>query len=220
MERGTTDTADTARDGGVPAGPGTAAGATGPGAGRRPGAGCGPGSSGDSPRERLVGRVIDAELALRRQLIVTRMSPLLDLNLTMQQTKVLLALTFQDCGTQLDCGLSGQDLARHLGVGLATVSGIVDRLVAQGLVARAEDPTDRRIRRVELTDEGGALMARLRDAGVDHLRRLMNRLDDETLAALEMVLQRIAVAAAEEIADSDADGPEQPDDAEPDAAVE
>lgn len=189
MERGITETAATA---------GTAGHRE---AGRCPGTG----SRADSPREQLVSRVIDAELALRRQLMVTRMSPLLDLNLTMQQTKVLLALTFQDCSSQLDCGLSGQDLARHLGVGLATVSGIVDRLVAQGLVARAEDPTDRRIRRVELTAEGSALVARLRDAGVEHLRRLMNRLDDETLAALEMVLQRIAVAAAEEIASTPAE---------------
>src|SRR3954454_4853168 len=143
-------------------------------------------------REQLVSRVIDAELSLRRQLMVTRMSPLLDLNLTMQQTKVLLALTFQHCGTQVECGLSGQDLARHLGVGLATVSGIVDRLVAQGLVARDEDTAGRGIRRVELTEEGGAQVGRLRDAGVEHLRRLTNRLDDETLAALEMVLQRLA----------------------------
>jgi DNA-binding MarR family transcriptional regulator len=213
MERGTTETVGTARTSGVPAGPGTAAGATGSGAGRRPGTGGGSGSSADSPREQLVGRVIAAELALRRQLMVTRMSPLLDLNLTMQQTKVLLALTFQGCGTQVDCGLSGQDLARHLGVGLATVSGIVDRLVAQGLVARAEDPTDRRIRRVELTGEGRALVERLRDAGVDHLRRLTSRLDDETLAALEMVLHRLAVAAAEEIAAS-------PEPADPDTDAE
>jgi DNA-binding MarR family transcriptional regulator len=155
----------------------------------------------DSARERLVTQVIDAELRLRRQFAATRMSPLLDLNLTMQQTKVLLALAFQDCpdGTP-EPGLSGQDLCRHLGVAPATVTGIVDRLVAQGLVTRAEDPDDRRVRRVELTGEGGAMMARLRDAGLEHMRRILARLDDATLASLDEVLRKLGNAAAEEAA--------------------
>ncbi len=157
-------------------------------------------------RDELVNEVIDAELRLRRRLVSTRMSPLLDLNLTMQQTKVLLALTFQDCAAGTDCGLSGQDLARHLGVGLATVTGIVDRLVGHGLVARAEDPDDRRIRRVELTAEGGALVARLRDAGVEHMRRILARLDDETLGNLAQVLDKLGTAAAEEAAATTAAG--------------
>ena len=38
-----------------------------------------------------------------------------------------------------------------MGVSLATITGIVDRLAAQGLVTRREDPRDRRVRRVELT---------------------------------------------------------------------
>jgi DNA-binding MarR family transcriptional regulator len=146
-------------------------------------------------RDALVGRVVAAELGLRRQLLATRMSPMLDLNLTMQQTKLLLTLSFQGCSGADDTGLSGQDLARHLGVGLATISGIVDRLVGQGLVSRTEDHQDRRVRRVELTAAGRDLVARLRDAGVEHLRGLLNRLDDETLTDLERVLARLAEAA-------------------------
>lgn len=149
-------------------------------------------------RERLVARIIESERTLRRESVASRMSPLLDLNLTMQQTKVLLMLTFHDCEAPAGTGLSGQDLARQLGVGLAAVSGMVDRLVAQGLVARAEDPDDRRVRRVELTAEGSTLVNRLRDAGLEHLRRLLDRLDDEALAALELVLGQLAAAAAAE----------------------
>jgi DNA-binding MarR family transcriptional regulator len=144
-------------------------------------------------RAALVCRVIDAELMLRRRMLATRMSPLLDLNLTMQQTKVLLALSISDC--LAEGGLSGQDLSRNLGVGLATVSGIVDRLVGQGLVVRAEDPDDRRIRRVELTADGRDLVDRLRDAGIEHLRQLLDRLDDESLADLERVITKLAAAA-------------------------
>jgi DNA-binding MarR family transcriptional regulator len=169
------------------------------GAPREPGIRNVPGTAASEPgREELVGRIIRAELALRRSFVATRMSPILDLNLTMQQTKVLLALTFQDCDATVDCGLSGQDLARHLGVGLATVSGIVDRLVGQGLVARTEDLADRRIRRVELTDDGRRLVNGLRDGGIEHLRRLLDRLDDETLTSLEGALGKLAAVAAEE----------------------
>ena len=38
-----------------------------------------------------------------------------------------------------------------MGVGLATLSGMIDRLVAHDLVARREDLQDRRVRRISLT---------------------------------------------------------------------
>jgi DNA-binding MarR family transcriptional regulator len=50
--------------------------------------------------------------------------------------------------------LAHSDLAQALGVGLATVTGLVDRLVARGLIERVEDATDRRIRRAKLTAAG------------------------------------------------------------------
>ncbi|RBQ19081.1 MarR family transcriptional regulator [Spongiactinospora rosea] len=82
---------------------------------------------------------------------------------------------------------SGQDLARHLGVSLATVTGIVDRLVRHGLACRHEDPDDRRVRRVELTPKGKALIEELQDAGLAGLRRLLDHLDLDTLRMLDLV---------------------------------
>jgi DNA-binding MarR family transcriptional regulator len=43
------------------------------------------------------------------------------------------------------------DLGRDLGLSHSTVSGIVDRLEARGLVQRAADPADRRYTRISVT---------------------------------------------------------------------
>jgi DNA-binding MarR family transcriptional regulator len=151
-------------------------------------------------REQLVGRVIDAQWCLRRTLAPGGAAPLLDLNLTMQQTKALLVLSLHDNA------LPGRALAHHLSVSLATLTGIVDRLVTQGLVTRREDADDRRVRLVELTERGRDLVESVRDSGLEQMRRLLRRLDDETLAAMELVLRRLRDAAEEEAAEQGAPG--------------
>jgi DNA-binding MarR family transcriptional regulator len=151
-------------------------------------------------RDELVGRVIDAQWCLRRSFARGGAAPLLDLNLTMQQTKALVVLSLHDNA------LSGQALAKHLGVSLATLTGIVDRLVTQGLVTRREDAEDRRVRLVELTEEGRTIVENVRDAGLEQMRRLLRRLDDETLTAMELVLRRLCDAADEEAAERGAVG--------------
>lgn len=150
--------------------------------------------------DQLVGRVMDAQWCLRRAFARHGAAPILDLNLTMQQTKALVVLSLHDNA------MPGQALARHLGVSLATLTGIVDRLVSQGLVTRREDAEDRRVRLVELTAEGRSLVERVRDSGLESMRRLLSRLDDETLAAFETVLRRLNDAAEEEAAEQGAGG--------------
>ncbi|TLP60999.1 MarR family transcriptional regulator [Microbispora tritici] len=110
--------------------------------------------------------------------------PLMASTLTMQQFKVVMFLTFAG-------PTSGQELARHLGVGLATVTGIVDRVVAQGLVTRHEDPHDRRVRLVELTEAGRRLTGEIIEAGTGGYVRLLRRLDTETLRTMETVMRKI-----------------------------
>jgi len=98
-------------------------------------------------------------------------------------------------------GISSQELTRHLGVSLATLSGIIDRLVAQGHVTRTEDVHDRRIRRIHLSPTGRETLDRITDGGTRASQRVLSRLDDATLDMLAVVLERIAEAAAEEAAE-------------------
>ncbi|MCS7478393.1 MarR family winged helix-turn-helix transcriptional regulator [Umezawaea endophytica] len=147
----------------------------------------------DAETERLVERVVQAQKKLQRHLASTHTNPLLQVNLTMQQLKVLLMLSMGEAR-------SSQELTRGLGVGPATVTGLVDRLAAQGLVGRREDPQDRRVRLVEPTESGRALVARLEAAGNDHLRGLLGTLDAEDLVALERIVTRLTQAAVDGVA--------------------
>ncbi|MEO6082206.1 MAG: MarR family transcriptional regulator [Umezawaea sp.] len=143
----------------------------------------------DADKGELVDRVVQAQLRLQRRIASTHTNPLLQVNLTMQQLKVLLMLSMGEAR-------SSQELTRSLGVGPATVTGLVDRLAAQGLVGRREDPQDRRVRLVEPTEAGRALVARLEAAGSEHLRGLLTTLDSEDLLALERIVGRLTEAAA------------------------
>ena len=55
------------------------------------------------------------------------------------------------------------DMARLLACDRSNVTGLVDRLAARGLVERAADPADRRIKHLVLTEKGRALRAALQD---------------------------------------------------------
>ena len=145
-------------------------------------------------REALLHRVAAADERMRALIANDRTNPLFSVNLTMQQLKVLMLLSQHD-------GIASADLTRRLGVSLATLSGIVDRLVAQGHVTRTEDRQDRRIRRIHLSAAGRATLAEITDGGTRAQRRVLDRLDDATLDMLAVVLERVAAAAAEDAAE-------------------
>ena len=148
-------------------------------------------------RDRLIERIEQAEDRFLRLTSGGAASPLQSTDLTMRQLKVLLILSFSD-------GASGQDLARALDVGLAAVTGITHRLSARGLIRRAVDPDDRRVRRSYLTPKGSAILAELRDAGRSRKRRLLMRLETENLRQMAE-----AMDALNEVAESDPPGPAQ-----------
>lgn len=143
-------------------------------------------------RDRLIDRIVGEESRLQRCLLAENWDPLFSLNLTIQQLRALLVISFSD-------GASGNELAEGLGVGLATATGIVDRLGAQGLIRRAEDPDDRRVRRVYLTQKGGELIGRLTDAGLQRKKQLLGSLGLEDLRMLEGVTGKLREAAEAQV---------------------
>ena len=84
-----------------------------------------------SEKEKLIADIMGAQIRLQHVFADDRSDPLFETHLTMSQLKILLLLARH--GT-----VSGGELARMLGVGAAALSGMVDRLVAQDLVARTE----------------------------------------------------------------------------------
>ncbi len=89
------------------------------------------------------------------------------------------------------------DLARHLEVVPRAVTTLVDGLEAGGTVRRAPDPVNRRVIRIELTDEG-------RDALME-LRRARRAAADQILTPLSArqrdVLGELLAALVEDTAD-------------------
>lgn len=150
--------------------------------------------------ERLIAGIMQDQLHLQRIFAYDRSHPLFASQLTISQLKILLALWLRG-------GASGQELARVMGVSLATVTGIVDRLVGQDLVTRAEDPRDRRVRRVTLSPAGEALMKGIVTAGAERHRRLLERLDVAQLRVVQEATTLLVAAAVAEL-DEECDDPE------------
>jgi MarR family transcriptional regulator, organic hydroperoxide resistance regulator len=75
-------------------------------------------------------------------------------------------------------GQSGAELTARLRIDSATITGIVDRLVATGWVARARDAVDRRVQRVQLTEAGQSLREELEREMIELNREIAAQLGD------------------------------------------
>ena len=102
------------------------------------------------------------------------------LNLTMQQNRVLILLAHAEEHT-----LSLKALEERFSAAQSTVAGLVSRLEKKGLVKAVNDPADRRVKLVRLTEEGVRLHAQSRQMVVDSEARLTSLL---TQAEKEMLL--------------------------------
>jgi DNA-binding MarR family transcriptional regulator len=76
------------------------------------------------------------------------------------------------------------ELAEALDVSSASATGIVDRMEDRGLVIRVRDDEDRRIVRVELTDDGRGVLGGLTAERREALGELLDELSDEEAAGL------------------------------------
>lgn len=126
----------------------------------------------------------------------------LSLDVTMQQAK---ALHLVQCAP----GIRMSALASRLGVGLSTVSGNVDRLAEMGLVARHDDPADRRQVVITLTDKGQEIVERFQDLGSQLMRDLLVSLERDELEGLQRGVTGL-VRALESRLVSTPDGPDAP----------
>jgi DNA-binding MarR family transcriptional regulator len=74
------------------------------------------------------------------------------------------------------CGVT--DLGDHLGVTSAAASQMLERLVQQGLILRMEDPNDRRVKQIILTDKGQQILEEGIHARQDWMDDLAKTLSD------------------------------------------
>lgn len=152
-------------------------------------------------QDELIDRIERAESSLRKLAIQKGDLGLFAMDLTMQQLKVLLVLAASGSRTS-------HDLAQALGVGATTLTGIVDRLEARGLVVRKPDTRDRRVRLVALSEAGESLVRDAHELHREHSRRLLSRLEPRLLANLAEVMEAMAALIDDDCpADLPAAGP-------------
>ena len=140
-------------------------------------------------RAAAVDEVILGYESLMQRLAESHAPEFLEIAITMPQAKVLYLL-----GAAGDLHMS--DLVLRLGVSLSTVSGLVDRIVDQGLAHRREDPVDRRQVVVGLTPAGAAFLDRFRELNARQMRELLERVRDDDLQLVRRALAVLGDAAA------------------------
>ena len=114
--------------------------------------------------------------------------PWIDLALTIAQLKSLFFIAAKG-------KTNFKTLAEALGVTPPNITGIIDRLVEQGLVSRTENPEDRRIMLLQLTDKGQKLENKLREHKLHHLTQILDRLEMRDLGSLAQGLAALVKAA-------------------------
>lgn len=88
-------------------------------------------------------------------------------------------------------GLSQRDLARRLSVEAPTLTRHLDKMAAEGLLLRSQDPDDRRVTRIKLTGAGRTLHQRLQAVAQARDGELRALLSPREIATLERALARI-----------------------------
>lgn len=93
-------------------------------------------------------------------------------------------------------GLTQQELADRLLVGRSNLSMLLPELERRGLVARAPDADDRRLRRLRLTPEGEALTAQALAVHVEVIEGMMDALSAEECERLGDAMRRVGALMA------------------------
>lgn len=113
---------------------------------------------------------------MAREVLLSAVQALGQSDLTLVQFGCLMAL---GDGAARTVGEVGEILGRSL----SATSRLLDQLVKRGLVARTEDPNDRRARRVTIAAAGRRFLASLMRMRARAELRLLDHLDEEERAA-------------------------------------
>lgn len=141
-------------------------------------------------RDALLAQITSHQEAMVLAMVAHRLQRIVSVRLTAGQLHALVVLDTE--GPQ-----PASDLARALGISGATATGLVDRLVRDGLAERRPDPDDGRSRIVHATAAGVAAWraALLGPTSIDE--EVLSRLSDDDLRLLAQAVQTMHRAVSE-----------------------
>jgi DNA-binding MarR family transcriptional regulator len=134
-------------------------------------------------------RALAAADVFQQRLMALHATEFTALDITMAQAKLLYVVA--NAGE-----LSMSEIALRLGVTVSTSSGAVDRLVELGLLARTEDPSNRRQVCVSVTQMGTTTLEQVRELSNRQLGMLFELVSDEDLDVVERATRILADAAS------------------------
>lgn len=107
------------------------------------------------------------------------MSATVEFELSMTQLRMLFVLE------HAGCDMAVNELAEQVGLSMAATGRAVDIVVRTGLLSRREDESDRRIKRIGLTESGRAAIVQIGQARRRAVEAFVARLDAGERAALD-----------------------------------
>jgi len=123
----------------------------------------------------------------RRNLMGNIFSYAKDRGLTMAQFGALLHIFHKGA-----CGVS--DIGSDLGVTNSAASQMLERLVQQKIITRSEDPADRRVKQIVLTDKGRQILQESEHANQSWLEELASKMtpveQEQVRAALIILIEK------------------------------
>lgn len=90
------------------------------------------------------------------------------------------------------------DVAEGLGISFPAATKTIDRLVRKAMVSRSEDPHDRRVVRIRLTDLGKQLVSEINKERSRRFVTVLERMDRISLNALHQSMENFITAAIDE----------------------
>ncbi len=139
-------------------------------------------------KEELVKKIIQLQRKADRAQRQYELDNWMSLPLTIAQLKSLFFISNQGNTTP-------GEIATVLGVTPTNMTGIVDRLVRQGLVSRTENSEDRRSLSLRATNTGEELVNKLRSRRTSYLSGALNRMHVGELAKMAQGLAAFVEAA-------------------------
>jgi DNA-binding MarR family transcriptional regulator len=92
-----------------------------------------------------------------------------------------------------DDGVSVTELSTALKITPGAVTQFIDKLVDKGLVERFEDPKDRRVVRIKLTEQSKSRFKKMKHFHFERLSKMFTNLSDEELKQLAGLIKKIEV---------------------------
>jgi DNA-binding MarR family transcriptional regulator len=86
-----------------------------------------------------------------------------------------------------------KQISEYLGITKSAITQLMDPLVEKDLVTRQNDPKDRRIVRLQLTEKGKKAVKEVKKLKFAGMRSSLNRLTDQDLEDLAKIYRKITV---------------------------